>query len=278
MLLLHGGQQQNVEPVENKHASWWRMALMARSLRRFGRQQDISVSLLQYAQRGWNSETDPAPVRDARWALDQLTSEHPGVPVVLVGHSMGGRTACRAADDPAVIGVVGLAPWLPPGEPNRTIAGRHLRVLHGTADRWTSPAASKAYVERSRGLAASASWTAARGRRPLHAPPVVDVATLRGRLGHGDPDRHLARGGPEQRQCVTDLVAYVVALAAVLVGGFAGWHTMRRLPFSNPLFYAVGGARGPADRAAGRRLDRPRLDRVVTSTACCSCPTSSRSS
>ncbi len=158
VLLLHGGQQHNVQPVENKHASWWRMALMARSLRRFGRQQDISVSLLQYAQRGWNSETDPAPVRDARWALDQLTSEHPGVPVVLVGHSMGGRTACRAADHPAVTGVVGLAPWLPPGEPNRTIAGRHLRVLHGTADRWTSSAASKAYVERSRGLATSVSW------------------------------------------------------------------------------------------------------------------------
>jgi len=158
VLLLHGGQQRNVEPVENKHASWWRMALMARSLRRFARRNEIALSLLQYRLRGWNSETDPAPVRDARWALEQLAAEHPGVPVVLVGHSMGGRTACRAADDPAVVGVVGLAPWLPPGEPNDAIAGRYLRVLHGTTDRWTSPAASKAYVERSRHLAASATW------------------------------------------------------------------------------------------------------------------------
>jgi hypothetical protein len=38
---------------------------------------------------------------------------------------------------------------------------------------------------------------------------------------------------------VTDLVAYGVALAAVLVGAHAGWHTLRRLPFSNPLFYSV---------------------------------------
>lgn len=38
---------------------------------------------------------------------------------------------------------------------------------------------------------------------------------------------------------MTDLVAYVVALAAVLVGAFAGWHTLQRRPFSNPLFYAV---------------------------------------
>jgi pimeloyl-ACP methyl ester carboxylesterase len=163
VLLLHGGQEHSLEPVENKHASWWRMALMARSLRRFARRNELAVSLLQYGQRGWNSPTDPAPVRDARWALDQLTAEHRGVPVVLVGHSMGGRTACRAADDPAVIGVVGLAPWLPPAEPNRAIAGRHVRVLHGTADRWTSPATSKAYVERCRGIAASASWTPLEG-------------------------------------------------------------------------------------------------------------------
>lgn len=158
VLLLHGGQERSVEPVENKHASWWRMALLARSLRRFGRRHEFTVSLLQYRQRGWNSPTDPAPVRDARWALDQLTAAHPGVPVVLVGHSMGGRVACRAADDPAVVGIVGLAPWLPPGEPDRAIAGRHLRVLHGTADQWTSPAASRAYVERTRGTTASASW------------------------------------------------------------------------------------------------------------------------
>ncbi|MEJ7635626.1 hypothetical protein [Aeromicrobium sp.] len=39
---------------------------------------------------------------------------------------------------------------------------------------------------------------------------------------------------------MTDLVAYVVAITCVLVAGFAGWHTIRRLPFGNPLFYAVG--------------------------------------
>ncbi|WP_438949092.1 LLM class flavin-dependent oxidoreductase, partial [Streptomyces harbinensis] len=33
------------------------------------------------------------------------------VPVVLVGHSMGGRAALRAAGHPAVTGVVALAPW-----------------------------------------------------------------------------------------------------------------------------------------------------------------------
>jgi pimeloyl-ACP methyl ester carboxylesterase len=159
VLLLHGGQEHSVEPVENTHASWWRMAAMARSLRRFAKHNDLALSLLQHGQRGWNSATDPAPVRDARWAVDELTAAHPGLPVVLVGHSMGGRTACRTASAPNVVGVVALAPWLPQHESNVGIAGRHLRVLHGTRDKWTSPAGSKAYVERSRSLARSATWT-----------------------------------------------------------------------------------------------------------------------
>ncbi|WP_217361658.1 alpha/beta fold hydrolase [Aeromicrobium stalagmiti] len=158
MLLLHGGQEHSEEAVRNKHASWWRMAAMARSLRGFADDGHLSMTLLQYRMRGWNGSHDPAPVRDARWALDQVTAQHPGLPVVLVGHSMGGRTACRVADDPRVVGVVALAPWLPEGEPNGAVAGRHLRVLHGSRDNWTSAFWSRSYVERSRPIAASATW------------------------------------------------------------------------------------------------------------------------
>lgn len=163
VLLLHGGQQHSLEPVKNRHASWWRMAALARSLKSFAKKNDLAVSLLQYGQRGWNDLADPSPVRDARAAIRELSDLHPGVPVVLVGHSMGGRTACRVADEPGVVGVVGLAPWLPGNEPNATIAGRHLRVIHGTGDRWTSAALSRTYVERSRGIAASATWTSLPG-------------------------------------------------------------------------------------------------------------------
>jgi pimeloyl-ACP methyl ester carboxylesterase len=159
VLMFHGGQQHSTDNVSNRHASWWRMALMARGLRGFARTNDLSVHLLQYRVRGWNESADPAPVRDARWALGQIQERHPGVPVVLVGHSMGGRTACRVADDPAVTGVVALAPWLPEDEPNRTIAGRYLHVLHGTNDRWTSARRSREYVERSQGIALRATWT-----------------------------------------------------------------------------------------------------------------------
>lgn len=159
VLTLHGGQEHSTDDVSNRHASWWRLALMARALRGFARRSDLSLNLLQYRVRGWNGSADPAPVRDARWALDQLRERHPGVPVVLVGHSMGGRTACRVADDPAVAGVVALAPWLPEGEPNATIAGQHLHVIHGTNDRWTSAHRSRDFVERCQAVAASATWT-----------------------------------------------------------------------------------------------------------------------
>lgn len=159
VLMLHGGQEHSVDDVSNRHASWWRMALMARSLRRFAARNDLGLHLLQYRYRGWNEPAAPAPVSDARWALDLVRERSPDVPVVLVGHSMGGRTACRVADDSAVAGVVGLAPWLPADEPTTTIAGRHLHVIHGTRDRWTSARLSRAYVQRCRPIALAATWT-----------------------------------------------------------------------------------------------------------------------
>ncbi len=68
--------------------------------------------------------------------------------MVLVGHSMGGRAALRAAGHPTVRGVVALAPWLPGTEPVEQLAGRDLAVLHGTRDLTTSPRASAGFVER----------------------------------------------------------------------------------------------------------------------------------
>lgn len=158
VLLLHGGQERSTEPVRNKHASWWRMAALARSLKSFAKQYDLDLELLQYRVRGWNAPDAPSPVQDARWALAQIEAAHPTVPVILVGHSMGGRTACRVADDPQVLGVVGLAPWLPEGEPHQALDGRQLHVLHGTRDRWTSARWSRDFVERCRPSATVATW------------------------------------------------------------------------------------------------------------------------
>ncbi|MDQ3629624.1 MAG: lysophospholipase [Actinomycetota bacterium] len=166
VLMLHGGMQSNTDPVMARHASWWRMAVLARSLSRPARERGVCVWLVRNRLRGWNARPgrDPDPVIDARWAMARVRETYPGVPVVLVGHSMGGRTACAVADEEAVVGVVTLAPWLPPGEPIDVIGPRTpLLVKHGTGDRWTSAAASRQFVERVRAQGGTAAWFAVRG-------------------------------------------------------------------------------------------------------------------
>ena len=71
---------------------------------------------------------------------------------------MGGRTALRVADDAGVREVVALAPWLEPADPVRQLRGRQVLIAHGTADRITSPAASKAYARRAEAVAAGVEY------------------------------------------------------------------------------------------------------------------------
>ena len=160
ILMLHGGKARGLDPVDERSASWrrarWMMDQVAGRMNRAG----ASVWLLRYGVRGWNagSGPDPSPVPDARWALDQVRREHGDLPVVLLGHSMGARTSVAVADDPSVVGVVGLAPWLPADEPVRTLVGRRLAVAHGSADRITSARATRAFVSRADRVAASTEF------------------------------------------------------------------------------------------------------------------------
>ena len=62
-----------------------------------------------------------------------------------------------------MVGIVALAPWLPPGEPRVRLRDRRLLVVHGTADRWTDPRASAAYVNAARAQGAAAHWHAMEG-------------------------------------------------------------------------------------------------------------------
>src|SRR4029077_4826565 len=76
-----------------------------------------------------------------------------------VGHSMGGRTACRVADHHLVRGVVALAPWLPVGEPVDGLPGRILHAAPGRRDPITRAGDTEAYVERARAVAREATFT-----------------------------------------------------------------------------------------------------------------------
>jgi alpha-beta hydrolase superfamily lysophospholipase len=164
VLMLHGGKERSRQAVDGRSASWRRSAAMQRAIAPGAHEAGVATCLLRYRRRGWNGGA--SPVADARWALEQVREAYGDVPVVLLGHSMGARTAVRVADGPGVVGVVALAPWFPPGEEVAALADRHLVAAHGSRDRITSARATAAYVERARGVAASAD--------------LVDM----GRLGH----------------------------------------------------------------------------------------------
>lgn len=149
VLTLHGGRENSLEPTHHRQLAGARMVPFAAAIARRASSAGVAVWSLRHRVRGWNGDL-MSPVPDARWALEQVRRRHGAVPVVLVGHSMGGRTAVRVAGDEGVIGVVALAPWLPKGEPVEQLHGRRLLIAHGTADRVTSPKASQRFAELAR--------------------------------------------------------------------------------------------------------------------------------
>jgi len=173
VLVLHGGRETSAAPVRPNQLAVLRMLpFAARVVRHAGRR--VAVGRLRYRVRGWNAEPgrEPAPVQDAQWALDQLSERFPGRPIGLIGHSMGGRTALRVSGRPEVAAVAGLAPWLNPAEPVEPVAGRRVLLVHGTADRMTSPRQTVAFADRLAGQGEPPSLVLIEGEKHamLHKP------------------------------------------------------------------------------------------------------------
>jgi dienelactone hydrolase len=151
VLVLHGGMSESTAPVTSRQLAVLRMVPVAAAVRHAAGRDGIDVQRPLFRVRGWNG-AKASPVADLTQALDELRAKHAGVPVVLIGHSMGARAALRAAGHPAVTAVAGLAPWLPGGEPVGQLAGRRVLLAHGTRDTTTSAAETWAYAERARPL------------------------------------------------------------------------------------------------------------------------------
>jgi pimeloyl-ACP methyl ester carboxylesterase len=160
-LVLHGGREHSLDPVRSGQLAVVRMLPFAAALRRAGSPHGLVVARLRYAVRGWNGGVQ-SPVADARWALGRLDERFPGVPVALVGHSMGGRTALHVAAFPTVRSVVGLAPWIEETDPVAQLRGRRVLIVHGDRDRVTSPRRSAEYARAASAVAESVSYVAVR--------------------------------------------------------------------------------------------------------------------
>ncbi|MFB7334779.1 alpha/beta fold hydrolase [Streptomyces adustus] len=155
VLFLHGGAADGRTRSRPWHLAAVRMRPFTAAVSAALSDDGVFLGEVRYRVRGWNGE-DADPLRDARRALDELAGLVGDVPVVLVGHSMGGRAALRAAAAPQVRAVLALAPWCPDGEPVTQLRGKDVFVLHGDRDRTTDPHASVAYVRRAREAGARA--------------------------------------------------------------------------------------------------------------------------
>jgi dienelactone hydrolase len=151
VLVLPGGRAHGRGRAHRLRLAYRRMLPFARLLADAGRDRGVAVRMVRYRPPGWNGPHRD-PVRDTRWALDEVARQHPGAPVVLLGHSMGGRAALHAAGHPAVRAVCALAPWLDGTDPVDQLAGRSLLIAHGDQERMTDPAQSYAYAVRAKAV------------------------------------------------------------------------------------------------------------------------------
>ncbi|MEV4415741.1 alpha/beta fold hydrolase [Catellatospora sp. NPDC049609] len=141
VIVLHGGAADGRGRAHRGRPAYLRMMPFLRKP-----PADTAIWILRYRYRGWNGGAAD-PVRDLEWALDEAARRHPGVPVILVGHSMGGRTALWGAGAPQVVAVCALAPWIEAGDPVDQLAGRTVLIAHGDRDRITDPHASRRYAD-----------------------------------------------------------------------------------------------------------------------------------
>lgn len=208
IVVFHGGAENSAHrswplAFAPLRALWFASALAVRFV-----PQHAVVHLVLHRVAGWN-ETDgaePDPVLDGRSVLDSIAHDDPDAALVLVGHSMGARTAIRLLDSsPRIRGAVLLAPWLPADEPAAGRADQVTVAVQGGLDTISRPRDTRAFVEEQRSLHRRAGYVEiagaghgfiARVRRThgllaaavaevtgLHARRTLPAGTFVGRLG-----------------------------------------------------------------------------------------------
>jgi pimeloyl-ACP methyl ester carboxylesterase len=152
VICANGGQAAEVPGTWSASIEW----LVQRLAPRF---PDVRFAEVRYRVKSW--KRFELCVEDAGAALEAVGAERS----LLVGFSMGGAVAVRAAAHPAVAGVLGLAPWLPDELDVEPLRGRRLDIVHGALDRalpgvpGVSPAISRRGFERALELGAKGSYT-----------------------------------------------------------------------------------------------------------------------
>lgn len=150
-ILLHGGGEHGQHRPHAWSGPVLRMVPFGWAIHRAASHHGARARVVRVRNTtyGWNG-TGAGPLADARRAIEASRTAYAGVPIVLVGHSMGGRVALRLAEEEGVEAVVALAPWIADGDPVRGRPGQTMLLLHGRQDRVTDPRRTKAYAARLR--------------------------------------------------------------------------------------------------------------------------------
>lgn len=186
VLVLHGGARRGeTMMVSPTQLSVLRMIPIAKRIARTGRGR-LEVLRLLNSQRGWDAHD--TPLKDVRWALEQLAARPGGpLPTCLVGHSLGGRAALFSAGQPAVRSAVALAPWVTPTDAPSGLSGCRILIIHGSRDRVASQQRSAALAKR------------------ISAQAEVEYVNVEG-AGHAMLSQHGEFSGPAARFAVETLV------------------------------------------------------------------------
>ncbi len=160
VVCVNGGQSAEVAGTWSASLEW----LVGRLAPQF---PGLAFAEVRYRIKSWK-RLDHC-VADARAAIREIGAER----TLLLGFSMGGAVSISAADEPSVVGVLGLAPWIPERLSLEPLRGKRLDVLHGSLDGWlplvpgVSPASSRRGFERARALGVACTYELIPGA--LHA-------------------------------------------------------------------------------------------------------------
>lgn len=180
-LVFHGGSEgAGTKAVGEWSPSYRRAAYLHWCVKNRLADQGIALWLTRFRFDNWaynGAAPGSTQVDDSEAAIEQASIDYPGVPVVLIGHSMGARVAVRVAAQAHVAGVIGLAPWFPAEEAVDTLTDRHLAVAVNPGDPHATAAEATAYCARAAARAISVEYqeigSESLGRR------------ARGYVGHG---------------------------------------------------------------------------------------------
>jgi len=196
VVCVNGGQASPVEGTWSASLEW----LVRRLAPRF---PQLTFGEVKYRIKSWN-RLDWC-IEDAREAIGAV-----GAPrILMLGFSMGGAVSAAVAGELAVVGVLGLAPWLPERLPLGGLSGKRLRVVHGSLDRalpgipGVSPGSSRAGFERALALGAHGEYTLLSG--------AVHGVALRSPSGSLVP---LPRASGWLRLCVDEVARFAADAAA----------------------------------------------------------------